>query len=82
LQTALAQEPGSVLALIALGDLYEAQGRTPDAQLLYEKVVKLAPGLSTGYLRLGILANKAGDQEAADEYASLAQQVAPESFRP
>jgi hypothetical protein len=38
--------------------------------------------MSTGYLRLGNLANKAGDQEAADKYASLAQQVAPESFRP
>jgi tetratricopeptide (TPR) repeat protein len=81
LQTALAQEPGSVVALIALGDLYEAQGRTNDAQLLYKKVVALTPGQSTGYLRLAILANKAGDQEAADEYASEAQQVAPESFR-
>ena len=82
LQTAIAQEPGSLVALIALGDLYEAQGRTSDAESLYKKVVALAPGMSTGYLRLGNLANKAGDQEAADEYASLAQQVAPESFRP
>jgi tetratricopeptide (TPR) repeat protein len=82
LQAALAQEPGSVRALIALGDLYEAQGRSSDAQLLYQKVVTLAPGLSTGYLRLAILANKAGDLEAADRYASLAQEVSPESFRP
>jgi tetratricopeptide (TPR) repeat protein len=82
LQTALTQEPGSIVALIGLGDLYESQGRTAEARLLYEKVVALTPGLPTGYLRLGNLANAAGDQAAADEYAALAQQVAPESFGP
>lgn len=82
LQTAVAQEPGSVVAWIALGDLYEAQGRAEDAQQIYQKIVALTPGESTGYLRLALLANKAGDQESADKYAALAQQVAPESFRP
>ena len=82
LETALAQEPGSILALIGLGDLYERQGRTDEAQLLYEKMVALTPGLPIGYLRLGNLANLAGDQTAADEYAALAQQVAPGAFGP
>jgi len=82
LQSALAQEPGSIVALIALGDLYEEQGRTSDAQLIFEKTVALTPGLSTGYLRLGNLANEAGDQAVADHYAALAQQVAPGSFGP
>lgn len=82
LQRALAQEPGSILALIGLGDLYERQGRTAEAQLLYEKMVTLTPGLPIGYLRLGNLANLAGDQTAADAYAAQAQQVAPGAFGP
>jgi tetratricopeptide (TPR) repeat protein len=82
LESALEQEPGSILALTALGDLYEAQGRTEEAKALYEKIVALAPGISTGYLRLGNLANAAGDQAAADQYAALAQQVSPEAFGP
>jgi Tfp pilus assembly protein PilF len=82
LQNALEQEPGSILALIGLGDLYERQGRTAEAQLLYERMVTLAPGLPIGYLRLGNLANLAGDLAAADEYAALAQQVAPGAFGP
>jgi Tfp pilus assembly protein PilF len=82
LQTALEQEPGSILALIGLGDLLERQARTAEAQVLYEKMVALTPGSPVGYLRLGNLANAAGDQTAADEYAALAQQVAPGAFGP
>jgi Tfp pilus assembly protein PilF len=82
LNTALEQEPGSILALIGLGDFYEARGRTADAQLLYHQMIALNPGLPIGYLRLGNLANEAGDQATADEYAALAQQVAPGAFGP
>ena len=82
LNSALELEPGSLLALVGLGDFYEGQGRTADAQLLYEQMVALNPGLPIGYLRLGNLANEAGDQATADEYAALAQQVAPGAFGP
>ncbi len=82
LNAALEQEPGSILVLIGLGDLYERQDRMVEAQLLYEQMVALNPGLPIGYLRLGNLANVAGDQDTADEYAALAQQVAPGAFGP
>ena len=82
LQTALEQEPGSLVVLIGLGDLYEGQGRVDEAAALYEQLIALNPGLPLGYLRLGNLANEAGDQETADEYAALAQQIAPGYFGP
>jgi tetratricopeptide (TPR) repeat protein len=82
LARALELEQGSLVALIGLGDFYEEQGRTDEAQQLYEQVIALNPGLPLGYLRLGNLANAAGDQETADEYAALAQQVAPGYFGP
>jgi tetratricopeptide (TPR) repeat protein len=82
LQSALEMEPGSLVVLIGLGDLYEGEGRTEEARILYEQIVALNPGLPLGYLRLGNLANTAGDQETADEYAALAQQVAPGYFGP
>ncbi len=77
LETALAWEPGSVNALIALGDLLRAKGEVDKARQSYEQAVALMPGLPTGYLRLGELASEQGNLEEAALYVEAARQAEP-----
>jgi tetratricopeptide (TPR) repeat protein len=79
LQTALEQEPGSIDALLTLGDLYRKQDDFDKARQEYEAVVSLSPGVAVGYLRLSGLANRQGDQQEAQRYIEAAQQAEPGS---
>lgn len=80
LRTALAKEPGSIEARIALGNLYHEQGDLAQAEQWYQDAVSLLPGVPTGYLRLGNLANEQGDREKAREYAKTAHDLEPGLF--
>lgn len=77
LQTALSQEPGSLEALVTLGDLYRAQGDFSNAQTTYDQLVAFSPGVPLGYLRLGELANQQGNIEQATQYAEIARALEP-----
>jgi tetratricopeptide (TPR) repeat protein len=55
LQAAKVKEPGSLDALLALGDYYSAAGKTKEAQAVYAEATKLSPGLSAGRVRLARL---------------------------
>ena len=79
LQTALEKEPGSIDALLTLGDLYWKQDNFDKARQEYEAVVSLTPGVAVGYLRLSGLANRQGDQKEAQRYIEAAQQAEPGS---
>jgi tetratricopeptide (TPR) repeat protein len=82
LETARSLEPGSVDALIALGDLFRDQENFAEAEKAYASVVSLAPNLPVGYLRLGNLAGLQGDLDTAQEYADAAREVAPGILNP
>jgi tetratricopeptide (TPR) repeat protein len=77
LQMALQTEPGSIDALLALGDLAREQGNDEDAKQWYEQAVTLMPGVPAGYLRLGSMAAEARDRDAALEYARAAREAQP-----
>jgi tetratricopeptide (TPR) repeat protein len=79
LQTALEKEPGSIDALLTLGDLYQNQDNFDKARQEYEAVVSLTPGVAVGYLRLSGLANRQGDSKEAQQYIEAAQQAEPGS---
>jgi tetratricopeptide (TPR) repeat protein len=80
LQIALEQEPGSLDALLALGDVYRAKADYAGAKQEYEKAVALMPGVPTGYLRLADLANEQGDSTAAEGYVEAARAAEPGSL--
>jgi cytochrome c-type biogenesis protein CcmH/NrfG len=80
LRSALAQEPGSIDALLALGDAYRTQGDGDQARQAYEKIVSLTPGAAVGYLRLSGLANAQGDEDQAQRYVEAARQAEPGSM--
>lgn len=77
LQTALSQEPGSLEALVTLGDLYRGQGDFGNAEITYNRLATLLPGVPLGYLRLGELANQQGNLEQAAQYAEIARALEP-----
>jgi tetratricopeptide (TPR) repeat protein len=76
---AIATEPGSTSALIALGDLYQVQGDVVKARLAYQRVISLTPGVATGYLRLANLALLQGNLEEAWRQFETAYTVEPAS---
>jgi tetratricopeptide (TPR) repeat protein len=55
LQAARNKEPGSLDALLALGDYYRDAGSTQEAQAAYAEATKLSPGISAGRVRLARL---------------------------
>lgn len=75
-QAALDLEPGSVPALLLLGDLKVASEQNAEARAAYEKVLELAPGSPLGYLRLADLARTEGKTTQAGQYSDRARQVA------
>jgi tetratricopeptide (TPR) repeat protein len=80
LQIALETEPGSIDALLALGDLYREQDDFDSAEKKFQEIVSLVPGLPTGYLSLSALANDQGNQEEAEQYLEAARQAEPGSL--
>jgi tetratricopeptide (TPR) repeat protein len=55
LKAATSKEPGSLDALLALGDFYRDAGNTQEAQAAYAKATKLSPGIGAGRVRLARL---------------------------
>jgi tetratricopeptide (TPR) repeat protein len=77
LQTALQKEPGSIDALLALGDLARTQENIEAAKQWYQQAVSQRPGVPAGYLRLGSLAAEERDRDAALEYSRAAREAEP-----
>lgn len=74
-QAALDREPGSVDALLLLGDLQVAAAQNSEARAAYEEVIELAPGNPLGYLRLADLARTEGKTAQAGQYSDRAREV-------
>jgi tetratricopeptide (TPR) repeat protein len=55
LKAANSKEPGSLDALLALGDFYRDAGNTEEAQAAYAEATKLSPGIGAGRVRLARL---------------------------
>lgn len=82
LAAAVAQEPGSIDALIALGDLYRARGDDDQAAAFYLQATEVMPGVPTGYLRLGQMAREREDRGEAVRFANLARDAEPGGLVP
>ena len=80
LVTAVQIEPGSLDALIALGDWYRDRDDWAQAETYYRQALTLMPGVPTSYLRLSDLAITQDDQTAAEEYEAAAEAAAPGDF--
>lgn len=55
LEAALVKEPGSVDAMLALGDLYRDLGKSKEAQQMYADAAELSPSVAAGRLGIGRL---------------------------
>lgn len=53
LKAALVKEPGSVDAMLALGDLYRDLGKSQEAQQMYANAAELSPSVAAGRLGTG-----------------------------
>jgi tetratricopeptide (TPR) repeat protein len=53
LQAAFVKEPGSVDAMLALGDLYRDLGQSKEAQQMYADAAELSPSVAVGRLGIG-----------------------------
>lgn len=82
LETALQIEPGSVEALIALGDLYRVQGEVSDAKDAYRRALSLAPGIAAPYVALAELAYDQGQLDEAWWQFEAARKAEPASPDP
>jgi tetratricopeptide (TPR) repeat protein len=76
LEEALRSQPGSLDALLVLGQVKLEQRKYEEAREAFQSIVSLAPGLPVGYIQLGRLANKLGDRDAAAELARAAREAA------
>lgn len=77
LKQALAIEPATVDALVALGDLYREAGDQPMAEEYYIRAAKMMPGVPTGYLRMAKMARAAENRDAVVYWNDLARQAEP-----
>jgi tetratricopeptide (TPR) repeat protein len=82
LEAARQLEPGSVEALVALGDLYQGQGKVAEAKEAYRQATSLAPGVAAPYLRLAELALQQGDENEAWWQYEAARTAEPASADP
>jgi tetratricopeptide (TPR) repeat protein len=77
LTTALDIEPAAIDAMIALGDLYKAEGDRETAETYYTKAAETMPGVPTGYLRMATLAREDENRDAVVYWNDLARQAQP-----
>ncbi len=77
LEKALAIEPATVEALVAIGDLYLDNGDDLRAEEYYIRAAKVMPGVPTGYLRMGSMARAAENRDAVVYWNDLARQAEP-----
>lgn len=77
LERALALQPAAVETLVALGDLYKAEGDLASAESYYLRAVEAMPGVPTGYLRLAKMAREAENRDAVVYWNDLARQADP-----
>lgn len=61
-------KPNIGLVLCNLGWVYREMGYPNDAKLMFEKALKVAPGMTTPFLRLGLMAKCEGNFAKATEY--------------
>ncbi len=77
LEAALAIEPATVEALVALGDLARLRGDDLLAEAYYVRAAKVMPGVPTGYLRMATLAREAENRDAVVYWNDLGRQAEP-----
>jgi tetratricopeptide (TPR) repeat protein len=77
LEAALAIEPATVEALVALGDLARLRGDDLLAEEYYVEAAMVMPGVPTGYLRMATVAREAENRDAVVYWNDLARQAEP-----
>ncbi len=75
----LAKSPGSLRVLASLGVAYQNKGLNNKALAIYEKAVKLEPGLWRCHYNMGVIMMESGDYAGAERSFGEALRLFPEN---
>jgi tetratricopeptide (TPR) repeat protein/TolB-like protein len=78
LKTALARDPGDVVALSQLAGAYEAAKRQDEAEASYRQAIRLRPSYFPAYIDLGGLYMRQGKWQQAEEPLTLVTKLSPD----
>ncbi|HXA52116.1 MAG TPA: tetratricopeptide repeat protein, partial [Candidatus Acidoferrum sp.] len=78
LKTALAHDPGDVLALFQLAGAYDEAKRPADAEEAYRRTIRLRPSYFPAYMNLGGFYMRQGKWQQAEEPLTLVTRLAPD----